>query len=115
MEIRSSSEESQLTMFTIKSRFPTEREPAMLFCATREVPTTTKRPCGEPLSVPATASVSGPFFPFVGSTALERLWMWWPHWLRWSRPASRAWLCPQSSYPACEPMDKQLAHALAAR
>src|SRR5260370_17743977 len=69
MEIKSSSEESQLTMFTIKSRLPSEREPVMLFCAEREVPTTTKRPCGEPLSVPATASVSGPFFPFVRSTA----------------------------------------------
>src|SRR6266851_1999660 len=73
MEIKSSSEESQLTMFTIKSRLPSERDPVMLFCAAREVPTTTKRPCGEPLSVSATASVSGPFFPFVGSTAPRAL------------------------------------------
>ena len=60
-------------MFTIKSRLPSEREPVMLFCAAREVPTTTKRPCGEPLSVPAIASVRGPFFPFAGSTAPRAL------------------------------------------
>src|SRR5713226_1973185 len=73
IEIKSSSEESQLTMLTIKSRLPSERDPAMLFCAACEVPTTTKRPCGELLKVPATASVSGPFFPFVGSTAPRAL------------------------------------------
>src|SRR5713101_3273089 len=73
MEIRSSSEESQLTMLTMRSRLPSEREPARLFCAAREVPTTTKRPWGEPPRVPATASVSGPFFPFVGSTAPRAL------------------------------------------
>src|SRR5258707_10547582 len=66
MEIRSSSEESQLTILTMRSRLPREREPAILFCAAREVPRTTKRPCGEPLRVPATASVKGPLFPFVG-------------------------------------------------
>src|SRR5260370_2549895 len=73
IEMRSSSEESQLTMFTIKSRLPSERDPAMLFCAACDVPTTTKRPWGEPPRVPATASVSGPFFPFVGSTAPRAL------------------------------------------
>jgi len=45
----------------------------MLFCAAREVPTTTKRPWGELLNVPATARVSGPFFPFVVSTAPRAL------------------------------------------
>src|SRR5260370_27110670 len=44
MEIRSSSDESQLTMLTMRSLLPSEREPARLFCAARDVPTTTKRP-----------------------------------------------------------------------
>src|SRR5437879_6839843 len=73
MEIRSSSEESQLTMLTIRSRLPSERDPAMEFCAASDVPRTTKRPWGELLSVPATARVSGPFFPFDGSTAPRAL------------------------------------------
>src|SRR6266849_4303859 len=73
IEIKSSSDESQFTMLTIKSRLPSEREPTMPFCAASEVPRTTKRPWDEPLRVPATASVSGPFFPFVGSTAPRAL------------------------------------------
>src|SRR5229473_3862521 len=73
MEIRSSSEESQFTMLTIKSRLPSERDPTMPFCAASEVPRTTNCPCGEPPRVPATARVSGPFFPFVGSTAPRAL------------------------------------------
>src|SRR5712664_4163086 len=44
MEIRSSSDESQFTMLTIKSLFPSERDPTMPFCAASEVPRTTKRP-----------------------------------------------------------------------
>src|SRR5258708_20956499 len=44
MEIRSSSEGSQLTIFNMKSRLPRGREPAILFCAARESPSTTKRP-----------------------------------------------------------------------
>src|SRR5260370_4244794 len=73
MEIRSSSDESQLTMLTIRSRLPSERDPTIEFCAASEVPRTTKRPWEEPLSMPATASVSGPFFPFDGSTAPRAL------------------------------------------
>ncbi len=68
MEIRSSSEDSQLTMFENRSRLPSWREPVKLLVAQVEEPMTTKRPGVVPEYVPAAASVSGPFLPFLGST-----------------------------------------------
>src|ERR1039458_6902989 len=69
IEIRSSSEDSQLIMLPSRSRLPSEREPRMLFCAHSEVPTTMNRPGAALLNVAATPRVSGPFFPFFGSIA----------------------------------------------
>src|SRR5690348_15891739 len=66
--MRSSSEVSQLTEYTSRSRLPSWRDPTRLFCAHSELPTTTKRPC-PPENVPAAASVCGPFLPLLGSTA----------------------------------------------
>src|ERR1039458_7871634 len=62
IEIRSSSEESQLMAFSARSRLPLKR--MKVLAAHNELPTTTKRPCEFFLPVfrvPATASVSGPF------------------------------------------------------
>src|SRR5208283_4866504 len=69
MEIKSSSEASQLMVLRNRSRLPREREPAKLLADQREVPTTTKRPGVEPERVPAAARVKGPFLPCLGSMA----------------------------------------------
>src|ERR1035441_9445648 len=69
IEIRSSSEDSQLIMLPSRSRLPSEREPRILFCAHSEVPTTMNLPGVALLNVPATPRVRGPFFPFLGSIA----------------------------------------------
>src|SRR5688572_20303440 len=65
IEIRSSSEVSQFTMFRKRSRLPLKRMKLLL--AHIEPPTTTKRPGVVPLYVPAAASVSGPFLSVLGS------------------------------------------------
>src|SRR6516165_3027911 len=65
MEMRSSSAESQLIMFRNRSRLPLKR--MKLLPSHCELPTTTKRPCGEALKVPEAASSSGPFLSFLGS------------------------------------------------
>src|SRR5437764_2928374 len=74
MEIKSSSEESQLIVFSARSRFPLK--PRNRFAAHPELPTTTKRPCEfsfPVLYVPAAARVIGPFLFFgsLGSTLGE--------------------------------------------
>ena len=48
MEIRSSSELSQLTMLSKRSQLASRREPMMLFSAHSDVPTTMKRPSAHP-------------------------------------------------------------------
>src|SRR5215469_6780830 len=65
IEIRSSSAESQLIILRNRSRLPLKR--MKLLPSHWELPTTTKRPCGEPLNVPAAPSRSGPFLSFLGS------------------------------------------------
>ncbi len=49
MEMRSSSDDSQLIMLASRSRLAREREPSMLFWDHSEVPTTMKRPGVAPL------------------------------------------------------------------
>src|SRR5690348_5442590 len=68
IEIKSSSDESQFTELTNRSRLPSWRDPAKLFTAHNDVPDTTNRPCLVPEYVPAATRVSGPFLPFFGST-----------------------------------------------
>src|SRR5580704_4075635 len=72
MEMRSSSDESQLRAFKARSRFPLKpRKPLAAHC---ELPTTTNRPCEfslAPLYVPAAPMVMGPFL-FFGSAGSIR-------------------------------------------
>src|SRR5580692_2450138 len=70
MEIKSSSDASQLMAFNARSSLPLKL--IKLLAAQEELPTTTKRPCEFPfplLYVPAAAMVSGPFL-FLGSLTL---------------------------------------------
>src|ERR1700728_1290494 len=70
MEIRSSSDASQLIAFKARSSLPLKL--MKLLAAHDELPTTTKRPCEfsfPVLYVPAAAIVSGPFL-FFGSFTL---------------------------------------------
>src|SRR5580704_14551636 len=67
MEMRSSSDDSQLMVFKARSRFPLNGKNPL--AAHKELPTTTNRPCEfslPVLNVPATAMVIGPFL-FFGS------------------------------------------------
>src|SRR5215831_17958532 len=70
IEMRSSSEDSQLTMFVNRSRLPNRFDPARLFTAHCDVLVTINRLLVFPLdTVPAAAMVSGPFLPFLISIA----------------------------------------------
>src|SRR5579859_829022 len=70
IEIKSSSELSQFIMLRNRSRLPLKRR--MLLAAQLELPTATKRPSLAPVfTVPAAASVSGPFLSFFGSMRIS--------------------------------------------
>src|ERR1700687_2711658 len=69
MEMRSSSEDNQFSMFNRRFRFPLKRRKE--FEAQREFPTTTKRLCLPVSNVPATANVNGPFLSLAGSTLIS--------------------------------------------